>query len=119
MGDITYLPLAGGEFLYLATVPECFSRRVVGWSIADHMRTSLVADSLPMAASTRGGLPVPSAGRSRCPGIGPADRSPRNPGRRGPAPPRRGSPASAGTGGECADRRTHAVPSRGFARPCC
>ncbi|MFJ9153512.1 IS3 family transposase [Streptomyces sp. NPDC102270] len=56
MGDITYLPLAGGEFLYLATVLDCFSRRVVGWSIADHMRTSLVADALRMAAATRGGL---------------------------------------------------------------
>ncbi|MFJ8159193.1 IS3 family transposase [Streptomyces sp. NPDC094468] len=56
MGDITYLPLAGGEFLYLATVLDCFSRRVVGWSIAGHMRTSLVADALRMAAATRGGL---------------------------------------------------------------
>jgi transposase InsO family protein len=56
MGDITYLPLAGGEFLYLATVLDCFSRKVVGWSIADHMRTSLVADALRMAAATRGGL---------------------------------------------------------------
>jgi transposase InsO family protein len=36
MRDIAYLPLVGGEFLYLATVLDCFSRRVVGWSIADH-----------------------------------------------------------------------------------
>ena len=56
MGDITYLPLAGGEFLYLATVLDCFSRKVVGWSIADHMRTSLVQDALRMASATRGGL---------------------------------------------------------------
>ncbi|MFG2480446.1 IS3 family transposase [Streptomyces fagopyri] len=56
MGDITYLPLAGGGFLYLATVLDCFSRKVVGWSIADHMRTGLVADALRMAASTRGRL---------------------------------------------------------------
>ncbi|MGW6027045.1 IS3 family transposase [Streptomyces sp. NPDC055099] len=56
MGDITYLPLAGGKFLYLATVLDCFSRKVVGWSIADHMRTGLVADALRMAASTRGRL---------------------------------------------------------------
>lgn len=56
MGDITYLPLAGGKFLYLATVLDCFSRKIVGWSIADHMRTSLVADALRMAASTRGSL---------------------------------------------------------------
>ncbi|GAA2842951.1 IS3 family transposase [Kitasatospora paracochleata] len=56
MGDITYLPLADGEFLYLATVLDCFSRKVVGWSIADHMRTGLVTDALRMAAQARGGL---------------------------------------------------------------
>ncbi|MET9772621.1 IS3 family transposase [Streptomyces sp. NPDC006415] len=56
MGDITYLPLQGGKFLYLATVLDCFSRKVVGWSIADHMRTDLVADALRMAAGTRGSL---------------------------------------------------------------
>ncbi|MGW5211120.1 IS3 family transposase [Streptomyces sp. NPDC004051] len=56
MGDITYLPLDNGEFLYLATVLDCFSRKVVGWSIAGHMRTGLVADALRMAAVTRGGL---------------------------------------------------------------
>ncbi|MGX1915083.1 IS3 family transposase [Streptomyces phaeochromogenes] len=56
MGDITYLPLDNGEFLYLATVLDCFSRKVVGWSIADHMRTSLVADALRTAAATRGRL---------------------------------------------------------------
>lgn len=39
VGDITYLPVGDGEFLYLATVIDCFSRRLVGWSIADHMRT--------------------------------------------------------------------------------
>lgn len=54
MGDITYLPLAGGDFLYLATVLDCFSRKLVGWSIADHMRTGLVADALLMATSSRG-----------------------------------------------------------------
>ena len=56
MGDITYLPSENGEFLYLTTVLGCFSRKVVGWSIADHMRIGLVADALRMAAATRGGL---------------------------------------------------------------
>lgn len=56
MGDITYLPVGDGEFLYLATVIDCFSRRVAGWSIADHMRTGLVADALKGAAALRGGL---------------------------------------------------------------
>ncbi len=56
VGDITYLPVGDGEFLYLATVIDCFSRRRVGWSIADHMRTELVADALRAAAVTRGSL---------------------------------------------------------------
>ncbi|WP_107068043.1 IS3 family transposase [Streptomyces sp. MUSC 125] len=56
VGDITYLPVGDGEFLYLATVIDCFSRRLVGWSIADHMRTSLVTDALRAAARTRGSL---------------------------------------------------------------
>ena len=35
----------GGENLYLATVIDCFSRRLVGWAIAEHMRTELVEDA--------------------------------------------------------------------------
>ncbi len=59
VGDITYLPLAeaaGGANLYLATVIDCYSRRLVGWAIADHMRTELVEDALKAAAATRGSL---------------------------------------------------------------
>jgi transposase InsO family protein len=56
MGDITYLPVGDGRFLYLATVLDCFSRRVVGYSIAEHMRTELVADALRMARDVRGSL---------------------------------------------------------------
>jgi transposase InsO family protein len=56
VGDITYLPLADGANLYLATVIDCYSRRLVGWAIADHMRTELVADALQAAAATRGSL---------------------------------------------------------------
>lgn len=55
-GDITYLPLPEGRFLYLATVIDLYSRRLAGWSIADHMRTELVADALRSAAATRGSL---------------------------------------------------------------
>ncbi len=44
-GDITYLRTGEG-WLYLATVIDLFSRRVIGWSAADHMRTDLVADAL-------------------------------------------------------------------------
>lgn len=56
VGDVTYLPLAAGGNLYLATVIDCCSRRVAGWAIADHMRTELVADALGAAAALRGSL---------------------------------------------------------------
>ena len=53
-GDITYLRTAEG-WLFLATVIDMFSRRVIGWSITTHMRTDLVADALRMAVAARGG----------------------------------------------------------------
>lgn len=53
-GDITYVPV-GSTWLYLATVIDICSRRVVGWSIADHMRASLVTDAIEMAVAARGG----------------------------------------------------------------
>ena len=56
VGDITYLPLADGTNLYLATVIDCYSRRLTGWALADHMRTTLVEDALKAAAATRGSL---------------------------------------------------------------
>ena len=56
VGDITYLPLADGQNLYLATVIDCCSRRLAGWAIADHMRTELVEDALRAAAADRGSL---------------------------------------------------------------
>jgi transposase InsO family protein len=56
VGDITFLPLADGVNLYLATVIDCYSRRVAGWAIAPHMRTELVEDALKAACALRGGL---------------------------------------------------------------
>ncbi len=56
VGDITYLPIADGTNLYLATVIDCYSRRVVGWAVANHMRVELVEDALKAAAATRGSL---------------------------------------------------------------
>lgn len=53
VGDITYLPLATGANLYLATVIDCCSRRVAGWAIAEHMRAELVEDALKAAAALR------------------------------------------------------------------
>jgi transposase InsO family protein len=55
VGDITYLPIAGGKFLCLATVIDVYSRRLLGWSMADHMRAELVTDALKAAVRTRGG----------------------------------------------------------------
>lgn len=48
VGDVTEHPTKEGK-VYLATVIDAFSRRVVGWSIADHMRSELVVDALQMA----------------------------------------------------------------------
>ncbi len=56
VGDITYLPLACGKNLYLATVIDCCSRRVAGWALADHMRTDLIQTALADALATRGSL---------------------------------------------------------------
>lgn len=54
VGDITYVPTGEG-WLYLASVLDLGSRRLLGYSMADHMRTGLVADALTMAAGARGG----------------------------------------------------------------
>jgi transposase InsO family protein len=53
-GDITYVQV-GGTWLYLACVLDICSRRVLGWSMAPHMRAELVIDALKMAVATRGG----------------------------------------------------------------
>lgn len=52
--DITYIAV-GSTWLYLATVIDICSRKVVGWSIANHMRTSPVTDAIEMAVAARGG----------------------------------------------------------------
>ena len=48
VADITYVPTWAG-FLYLAVVLDAWSRRVVGWAMATHLRTELVLDALDMA----------------------------------------------------------------------
>jgi putative transposase len=52
IADITYLPTWQG-FLYLAVIIDTYSRRVVGWSMANHLRTELVLDALEMALWNR------------------------------------------------------------------
>ena len=49
VGDITYIPTWAG-WLYLATVIDCFNKEVIGYAMADHMRTSLIGDAVDMAA---------------------------------------------------------------------
>jgi len=53
VADITYIPTWEG-FLYLAVVLDVFSRRVVGWAMAVHLRTELVLAALEMALVQRG-----------------------------------------------------------------
>jgi putative transposase len=52
VADITYIPTWSG-FLFLAVVLDAWSRRVVGWSMATHLRTELVLDALEMALQRR------------------------------------------------------------------
>jgi transposase InsO family protein len=58
VGDITYVWTWEG-WLYLATVLDLASRRVVGWAMADHLRAELACDALRMAIETR--RPAPGA----------------------------------------------------------
>jgi transposase InsO family protein len=52
VGDITYIPTREG-WLYLAVIEDLYSRKVVGWSLADHMESRLVVDALEMAVARR------------------------------------------------------------------
>jgi len=51
-GDITFIPTSAG-WLYLAVVIDLCSRRIIGWSLADHLRTDLVLEALLQALQTR------------------------------------------------------------------
>ena len=57
VADITYVPTWAG-FLYLAVVLDAHSRRIVGWAMADHLRSELVIEALDMAVWRR--RPTPS-----------------------------------------------------------
>ena len=52
VADITYVPTWSG-FLYLAVVLDAWSRKIVGWSMATHLRTELVLNALDMAITQR------------------------------------------------------------------
>jgi putative transposase len=53
IADITYVPTSREGFLYLAVILDVFSRRVVGWSMADHLRAELVVGALELAVWNR------------------------------------------------------------------
>lgn len=53
VGDITYVPLVGGDFLYLAMLMDRYSRRIVGWDLQDYMRETLVITALRAAIRAR------------------------------------------------------------------
>lgn len=55
-GDITFIPTATG-WIYLAVVIDLCSRKIVGWALADHMRTELVSDALKQALGSRDTVP--------------------------------------------------------------
>ena len=57
VADITYLRTWEG-WLYLVAVQDVYSRRIVGWSMADHMRAELVTDALQMALAKRRAAPA-------------------------------------------------------------
>lgn len=52
LADITYVPTQEG-FLYLASLEDVFSRKIVGWAMDEHMETALVVDALQMALTNR------------------------------------------------------------------
>ena len=53
IGDITYIALTDGSFLYLATWLDSFSHKIVGWDLADNMRSSLIINALNKAINRR------------------------------------------------------------------
>jgi putative transposase len=53
LGDITFVPLAGGRFAYLALLMDLYSRRIVGWELDGHMAEPLVLAALREAIAAR------------------------------------------------------------------
>lgn len=53
LGDITFVPLAGARFAYLALLMDLYSRRIVGWELAEHMAEPLVLAALRQAIGWR------------------------------------------------------------------
>ena len=128
VADITY-PRTGEGWLYLAAVQDTYSRQIVGWAMATHMRASLVVDALNMALSRRRappglihhadqGSPVVYAIRR----IGPERRRPDRPAFETPpatAAPRSKSPSTSPGGRSRASERAYAPRRRSACRAPC
>ncbi|WMS89215.1 IS3 family transposase [Pleionea litopenaei] len=56
VSDITYIPTSTG-WIYLAVIIDLYSRAVIGWQLAEHMKAELVCDAVKMAQARRGCLP--------------------------------------------------------------
>ena len=57
VGDITFIPLTGARFAYLALLMDRYSRRIVGWELDEHMEEALVLAALRAAISQRQPMP--------------------------------------------------------------
>lgn len=53
VGDLTYIPLTGGGFLYLAVWMDLYSRKIVGWQLEEHMQEALIVEAFKKALRTR------------------------------------------------------------------
>jgi transposase InsO family protein len=53
VGDITFIPLSGGNWCYLSVFMDLFSRRIVGWQLDDNMKETLVTATLNNAIGSR------------------------------------------------------------------
>lgn len=53
VGDITFIPLSGGNWCFLSVFMDLFSRRIVGWQLDDNMKESLITATLNKAIRTR------------------------------------------------------------------
>ena len=56
VSDITYIGTSTG-WIYLATIIDLYSRMIIGWQLANHMRCSLVCEAIDKAKNNRGCLP--------------------------------------------------------------
>jgi putative transposase len=53
VGDITYLPLAGARWAYLAVWMDLFSRRIIGWQLEEHMQETLIVEAFRKSLNKR------------------------------------------------------------------